>query len=130
MRADQRKAVVMVANGGNLDIPTLDTMAVLAIRPELAAVQVGVTLGAARRRFRKYQAHMATGAGYILMEAQQCELGLRVVVELGLPANGLPCRGRMAVLAGKIERAMRIGNTSTNRILPERYRSKSSEQKY
>ena len=67
MRANEREAVVMIANGGNLHIPPANAMALLAIGSELAAMQIGMALGTACRSLGKVQVHMATGARHILV---------------------------------------------------------------
>lgn len=53
VRAQQREPVVVVANGGNLNIPPAHAVALLAILSELPPMQIRVTLRAPRRRLRE-----------------------------------------------------------------------------
>lgn len=66
--ADQREPIIVIANGGNLNTPTTNAMTLLAIRSKLAAMEIRMAFRAARRRLRKHQAHVAAGAGHILVK--------------------------------------------------------------
>lgn len=66
--AKQREPVVVIADGGDLYTPAFHGMAVLTIRSELAAMQIGMALRAAGRRFRKLQIHVAARTRYILVQ--------------------------------------------------------------
>ena len=107
MPADQREAVAVVRHGLNGDSPSAHAMAVLALRAELASVEIRVAVGALLPRFGKYFRDMARITGHTLVHAPQGELSLLVVIELGLSAKRRPTRGRVAVLARNVQRAMR-----------------------
>ena len=66
--AKQREPVVVIADGGDFYVPAFHGMAVLTIRSELAAMQIGVALGTTCGRFHKVQAYVAAGARHILVE--------------------------------------------------------------
>ena len=68
MRAYQWKAVVVILNRRNLDIPAADTMALLAIGAELPPMQIGMALPTERRRLGENQVDVAAGAGDVLMK--------------------------------------------------------------
>ena len=59
----------MIANGRDLDVPSTNAVALLAIGSELAAMQVSMALGTACGRFRKVQVHMAADTRHILMQS-------------------------------------------------------------
>ena len=106
MGAQQRKAVVVLLDRRDGDIPTANRMALLAVGAELAPVQIGVAIPAATGRVRKHQAYMTTLAGHILVQALQRKTGLPVMIELQLPAERFPRRRRVAVFAGNFQVAV------------------------
>ncbi len=119
VRADEGKPVVVIANGGDLDVPAAHRVALLAVRPELAPVQIRVAIRAAGRRLRKHQVHMASCARHVLMQPEQREFCLGVVIKLGLFPDRLPRGRRMAVFASDGQRAVRICNPSADAVLCE-----------
>ncbi len=98
MRANQRKPVLMIAHRFHRQGPTLDRMTLLALRPHLATMDVGMTIGAFVSDIRKYRTGMALGAGYFLMHAGKRKMR-PVVIELRRIADRLPPRKGVTVLA-------------------------------
>src|ERR1035438_4264213 len=85
-------------------------MAVLAAGAQLAAVYVGVAIGAARGSFAEDHVGVALGAFHLGVHAFERVGGLAVVVDLRRGAQRLPTDGRVAVAAGDIERAVRAAH--------------------
>lgn len=84
-------------------------MAALAIGPELAAMNVGVAIGASGADVLEIQIGVALGASHLGMHAPQRVAGL-VVIELRVGADGFPARVGVALLAGNRNGAVRIGD--------------------
>ena len=103
MGAKQRESVHVVLDRIHGHPPASNRMAVLAGRAELAAMDVGVTVRALFSNIAENLIDMALSAGYILVQASQRELGLGIMVELGLGAYRLPAHGGVAALAGCFE---------------------------
>ena len=115
--AEQRKTVAVLADGRDRDLPALDGVAILAVGSELAAMQVGMAIRAARRGLRELQVDVAIAALDSLVHSAQRERGLGIVLELRPGPDRLPRRGRMAVLAGNLEGSVRIGDAAADRVL-------------
>lgn len=104
--SQQRKAILVLVDLLHSYRPSLDGMALLAVGAELPLVDIGMTVRASLPHIRKNRLDVALGTTHALMQAAQRECGL-VVIELGNRADRPPrCRG-MAVLAGKIQIAVR-----------------------
>ena len=99
MRANQRKAILMILDVIDRDLPTLDAVAVFAVGPELAHVNVCVTVAAMRADIGEHQRRMAFRTAHVLVHTAQ-RIASLVVIELGQRADRLPTRVGMAVLAG------------------------------
>lgn len=110
MRADKREAILVVANRRYGNLPAFDRVTGFAIRSELAAVKVRMTVGAFLSDIRKDQFHVALGALHFLVHPAQRVAGL-VVVKLRNTADRLPTQRGVAVLAGNIESTVRIACT-------------------
>ena len=123
MGANQRKPVAMLLNRRNCHPPGADRVTALTIRSELPAMQVGVTLRAARRRRREHQAGVTTLASYPLVKALQRETRLPVVIELQLLSNRFPGGARVTVFAADIERPVWISDATGSGILRDRRRA-------
>ena len=106
MRAHQRKAVLVVLNRLDGNVPALHRMAALAIRAELATVNVSVAVPALVADIRKNGFGVALRAGHVLVHAAKREARF-VVIELRDVADRLPRRECVAVLAGNRQRSVR-----------------------
>ena len=62
MRADERKAILVVANRGHGDVPAFDGVTRFAIRAELATMNVRMAVRALLSKIRKGEFHMTLGA--------------------------------------------------------------------
>ncbi|MDR3410945.1 MAG: hypothetical protein P4L87_08400 [Formivibrio sp.] len=109
MRANQRKAILMVTNVLQGDLPTLHGVATFAIGAELTAMDVGVAIRAVRAYVLEYETGVALRAGQLLMHSPQ-RITCLVVIEFGIGSNRLPTGVGMAVLTGYGEGPMRIGD--------------------
>lgn len=99
VRADQREAVEVLVDLLDRNVPPLYGVALFAVRPHLALVDVGVAVRAARSHIREHRLGVALGAAHTLVHAAQGILG-GVVIELRDGTNGFPTAERVAVLAG------------------------------
>jgi len=99
MRSDQRKAVLVVFNRIQRDIPSFYRVAVFAACAKLTAMNIRMAIGALFADVLKDKAGVAGGASNILMHSTE-RIARAVMVELGEGANGLPTGGGMAVLTG------------------------------
>jgi hypothetical protein len=102
VRADQRKAILVVANRRHGYLPSFDAMTRFAIRAELTTVNVRVAVRAFLSDVRKDQSAVALGALHFFVHASQ-RVARLVVVKFGDAADWLPTQGCVAVLAGDIE---------------------------
>ncbi len=116
VRADERKAVLMIFDIIDRHLPALDRVAVLAVGAELAHVNVSVTVSAVRTDIGKYQRCVAFRAAYLLMHSTQRILGL-VVIEFGQRPDRLPACIGVTVLA--------VGDRGTVRVRHLRARAGS-----
>jgi len=80
-------------------LPAPNGVALFAIRPELTAVNVGVTVLAALSNVHEHRLHMALNARHRLMHTTQRVFRL-IVVEFRNRPNRFPCFRRVAILAG------------------------------
>ena len=117
MGPEQRKAVVVVLHGRNRHLPAPNCVTFLTTRSELPPVQIRVAVRTTSRRLREHQVHMASLANYVLVETEQRITGLSGVIELGLPANGLPRSRCMTVLARDAQFAVGIRGAAANSVL-------------
>lgn len=98
MGSGQREAIVVVLNIANRDLPSAHRVALLAVRAELAAVNVGVAILAALSDVGEYRFHVALGTGHRLVHAAQGILRA-IVIEFRNGPNWAPGVGSMAILA-------------------------------
>lgn len=96
----------MLANLLHRNLPSPHTVTLLAIRTELAFVDISVAVGALVTYVGEYRFHVALRAGYSLMQAPQGETGL-VMIELGHAADRFPPAQGMAILARNVKGAVR-----------------------
>lgn len=97
-------------------IPPDHAVTLLAIRPELPPMNIGVAVGTLRAYVAEYRLDMALDAIDLRMHAPQRVTG-RIVVEFGNGANRFPARLCVAILAwdsqGAVRAArLRIGRTA------------------
>jgi hypothetical protein len=104
--AEQRKSVEVLLNRLDRHLPSENRVALRAIRAELRAVNVGVTIGAILANVREYRLGMASRAGYFFVHAAK-RIPRGVVIEFGNGANGNPACVRMAIFAGNVEWTVR-----------------------
>lgn len=123
MGSHQGKAVLVVLDHVERDVPTLDGVALLAVSAELAAVNVGVTVGAMGAYIVEHQAGVALRTTNFAVHTPQRITGL-IVVEFRQGANWLPAGEGVAVLTGQIHRPVRIDHLRAWRVacLARRFR--------
>jgi len=91
----------------NGNLPTIHAMTDVALRPVLAAVQVGVAILALLANVAEDGIKMAFLAGHVDVHAAE-RIGRLVVIKLRVLANRHPSSWRMTVLAGSFQGTMRI----------------------
>ena len=116
MGAQQRKTVLVLLHGLQRDLPAFYRVALLALRAELPAVDVGMAVRALRAHVGEHQARMTQAALHGFVHAAQWITRL-VVVEFREIADGLPAREGVAILAGLVQRAVRAARGTTLRRL-------------
>jgi hypothetical protein len=99
MGSDQRKTILMIANGIQRNMPAFHRMAALAIGAKLTAMYVRMAIGTVGADILEYQFGMALHARNFLVHALQGISSL-IVIELRVRPDGLPTGIRVAVLAG------------------------------
>lgn len=107
MRTDQWETVLMLVEVVNRNLPAIDTMAEIALGAVFSAMQVGMTILALPADIGEHGIDMAFLAEHLRVHAAQ---GIRrlVVIELGILADGHPRRRRMAILARRFQRTVRV----------------------
>jgi len=88
------------------NIPTLDRVALLAVRPHLPLVDVSVAIGALRSHVREDGLGMALRTAHAFVHAAQRILRC-VVIEFRNSADGLPPTNGVTVLTRNTEAAVR-----------------------
>jgi len=114
---EQGKPVVVVLNRGDLDVPALHRVALLAVGAELAPVEIRMAFRALGRCFRKDQIHVAAGAGNTLVHTTQRKTGLRIVIEFHHFADRSPRSRRVTALARQGKVPVRIRDLAPHRVL-------------
>jgi hypothetical protein len=98
MGSDQRKTILMIANGIQRNMPAFHRMAALAIGAKLTAMYVRMAIGTVGADILEYQFGMALHARNFLVHALQGISGL-IVIELRVRPDRLPTGISVAVLA-------------------------------
>lgn len=116
VRSDQREAVFVSAYRLQGHVPPDHAVTLLAIRAELAAMNIGVAVRTLRAYVTEYRLGVALHAIDLRMHAPQGIAG-RVVVEFRDRADRFPARLCVAIFARDGERAvraahLRIGHTT------------------
>jgi hypothetical protein len=121
--SQQREAVLVILYLLHGNVPALNRMALRAVRAHLSVMHVRVAVLALLSNIRENRFHVALNALHFFVHSAQ-RISCLVVIEFGYGANRLPSRGRVTVLAGHIERAVRtlrqllLSRASRNRRLP------------
>ena len=105
--AKQWKPIYVLLNLLRVKTPGLHGVALLTIRPELPAMNVGVAIRATSARVRKHKTRMAFAAVHILVHSEQREFRA-IVVEFRIAADRFPSTTCVAILARHVDRTMRI----------------------
>lgn len=107
MRADERKAIQVIADVFVRDLPALHGMAVFAVCTELPAMNVCVAVRTVLAHVFEDQARVTFGAGHLLVHAAQ-RVACLIVIEFGVGTNGLPTRVGVTLLACSGDGSVRI----------------------
>ena len=126
MSADQRESVLVILDVFDCDLPALDGVALLAPGSHLAAVDVGMAVGALVSYVREDRLRMALGTGNVLVHAAQ-GITCLVVIEFGDGANRFPPYRRVAILTGNVQISVRTARLCGH--LRRRKRRTSSEHR-
>jgi|SRR5579871_301531 len=105
MSAHQGKAIEVLLDVPDGDVPALHGVAVFAVSSKLPAMNVSVAVRALGAGLRKNQVRVALAAGYALVHAAQGKTRF-VVVKFRYAADRLPGGEGVAVLAGEIQVAV------------------------
>ena len=106
MSTQQRKSVEVVLNRLGRNLPAERRVALGAIGAKLAAVNIGVAIGAILANIGEHRLGMAARAGYFLVHAAK-RVARGVVIEFGNGAYGSPARIGVAILAGDVQGSVR-----------------------
>lgn len=106
VRAEQRKSIEVLLNRLDRHLPSENRVALRAVRAELSAVYVGVTIGAILANVRENRLGVTARAGYFFVHAAK-RIPRGVVIEFGDGANGNPACVRVAVFARYVEGTVR-----------------------
>ncbi len=124
MRAQQRKPILMLLNRLHRHIPSHDGVALLAVGAHLAAVDVGMAIGALLAHVGEDRPAVTLRAGDRLVHAAK-RIARGVVVELRIIADRLPAAERVTVLARDGKRA--VGTARASRACRLRHWSGSTQ---
>lgn len=106
MRTNEREAVQVLIDLLHRNVPSLDGMALLAIRAHLALVNVGVAIRALLADVRKDRLGVALHAAHAFVHATQRILGC-VVIEFRNCADRFPSADGVTVLTRNAEASVR-----------------------
>jgi len=114
VRAQQRKAILVIFYLLDGDVPALNRVALRAVRAHFSLVNVSVAVLAVFANVCEYRLDVTLHALHFFVHAAKRILGL-VVIELRHSADGAPTRGVVAVLAGNRKRSVRTSSGLTLR---------------
>ena len=117
----QRKPIVVLLHVLSGDLPSPHRMALLAVRAQLALVNIGMAILTPLSNIRKNHLHVTRGAGDGSVHATQGITRL-IVIEFRNRANWLPVARSVAVLAGNSQISVRTVRA------PGRLRSRASRE--
>jgi hypothetical protein len=127
--AEQRKAIEVVLDGLDRDVPAEHGMALGAVGAKLAAVNVSVAIGAIFADVREDRSEVAAGAGDFFVHAAQ-RVARGIVIKFGDGADGCPTGVGVAVFARNIQRPMRTtGRLPLRRCRGDKTKCENSENK-
>lgn len=109
MGSDEREAILVIADLLEGDLPTPYRVAAFTVGAELAAMYVGMAVGAMGTYVLEDQTGMALGTGDFLVHAAQWVAGV-VMIEFRIRADRLPTCVAVALLAGDGDGAMGISH--------------------
>jgi hypothetical protein len=98
MRSEQGKPILVIFYLLYCNVPSLDGMAIRAIRAHLSLVHVGVAILAILSRIGEDRFHVALRALHFFVHATQWILGL-AVIEFGNSTDRPPTRRGVAIFA-------------------------------
>ena len=124
--AGQGEAIIVLLNFLNRYCPSTHAVALLAIRTELAFVNIGMAVLAARAHIAEHRLHVALRTSHVLVKAAQRVTGA-VVIKFGNGADRLPALRSVAVLAGNVQIAMRAIGTRGTLVRPTRNRDEEKQ---
>lgn len=107
--ANQREAILMIADLADGNMPALHRVATCAIRSKLTTMNIRVTVRALRSNLFEDQIGMALRTGNLGVHAAQRIAG-QIVIKFRIRADWFPACVGMAVLARNCNWAMRIGD--------------------
>lgn len=107
MGANQREEILVIADLLLRREPTLHDMALSAIRPELAKVNIRMAIGAILANVAEDRIRMTLRASDTLVHAAKRVLRV-VMIEFRSRADRQPTVGRVAVLTGNRQRTVRV----------------------
>ena len=110
VRTNQREAIPVVLDSPRVYAPSLHRMAVLALRAELALVEICMAIRAAGAGFGKDFRYVARITRDILMHATKLEMGFRIVIEFEPRPKGRPTRSGVTLLTWDRKLPMRVRN--------------------
>lgn len=119
--AKKRKAVVVLLDLLDLNVPALHVVALFAAGSELPLMNIGVTVGALPAHIGEDRLRVALRAGNALVHSAQGE-ARGVVIKFWNSPNRLPAFERVAVLARDAEWAVWAARRRLRLCLPGRRR--------
>jgi hypothetical protein len=125
VRAEQRKPVEVLLNRLDGNLPAENRVALRAVRAELGAVNVSVTIGALFSNVGENRFGVASGAGNFFVHAAK-RVSRGIVIEFSNRPNGGPTRVGVAILAGNVQGTVR---TSTRLPLGVRRATEAEDKK-
>ncbi|MGA8310871.1 MAG: hypothetical protein WB755_12630 [Terriglobales bacterium] len=105
VRTDQRKAVLMLINRMDRDLPAIDPVARVALCPVFSSMKVGMTVLAVAAHVREHGIDVAFLARHSHMHTAQWVASFPVI-KLRLAPDRFPRRGGVAVLTRNLHRAV------------------------
>lgn len=112
--AYKREPILVVLNGPDRHVPALHGVALLAVSPHLAAVNIGMAVRALGADVAENELHVTLSALNLLVHPPQRVTRL-VVVELRNAADRFPTRKSVAILAGNCDVSVRVFRVTLRR---------------
>ena len=114
VRPSQRKAVVVLLNLLNGNLPSPDRVALLTVRSELPLMNIGMAVLASLTDIAEYRLDVTLRARHRFVHAQEWVSRL-IVIEFRNGADGSPSIGGVAVLARYVQISVRtVGGAPRN----------------